>query len=249
MFIVWGKKHVYRKLGYVADFCPICRKPRAFELKRIGLAGHVYYITAGEGELVGHERTCLKCATILNANPANYASVSKKALTITELIKLTFPDIRDVHSDRLELEEKVQKTPALLTAEERDALIKSPFYILSPLVERRFASTHLDMEIGIAIVVAILLMTMGPAIVGKFAPDDMSQAVLVCIGIGASLVIWQLITAGRRYVQRQVAPILGITLKPLQPKESELLVVLAELKQLKHKMASKLKVTDIQKYL
>jgi hypothetical protein len=69
------------------------------------------------------------------------------------------------------------------------------------------------------------------------------------MGIGASLVIWQLITAGRRYVQRQVAPILGITLKPLQPKESELLAVLAELKQLKHKMASKLKVADVQKYL
>ncbi|MFZ6656972.1 hypothetical protein [Undibacterium sp. TJN19] len=175
--------------------------------------------------------------------------MSKKALPVTELIKATFPDIRDVHSDRLELEEKVLKTPALLTAEERDALIKSPFYILSPLVERRFASTHLDMEIGIAIVAAVLLMIMGPAIVGKFAPDEMSLAVLVCMGIGALLVIWQLITAGRRYIQRQVAPILGITLKPLQPNEKELAAVLAELKQLKHKMATKLKVADVKKYL
>ena len=30
MFVVWGKKHVYRKLGYVADFCEICRGPKAF---------------------------------------------------------------------------------------------------------------------------------------------------------------------------------------------------------------------------
>jgi len=41
MFIVWGKKIVYRKLGFVADFCPICRGPRAFELKRVGSASHL----------------------------------------------------------------------------------------------------------------------------------------------------------------------------------------------------------------
>lgn len=41
--IVWGKKFVYRKLGYVVDFCRLCREVRTFELKRVGLAGQIYF--------------------------------------------------------------------------------------------------------------------------------------------------------------------------------------------------------------
>jgi len=28
MIFIWGKKLVYSKLGYVADFCPISKAPR-----------------------------------------------------------------------------------------------------------------------------------------------------------------------------------------------------------------------------
>ena len=80
MFIVWGRKLVYRKLGHVADFCPICRKPRPFALQRIGSAGHVYYVSVSQGELVGFERTCLKCHTVYNAEPTHYAKVVPKLL-------------------------------------------------------------------------------------------------------------------------------------------------------------------------
>src|SRR5258706_9118781 len=44
MFIIWGKKRVTKSLGYVADFCPLCRDVRTFELVRVGLAGHIYYL-------------------------------------------------------------------------------------------------------------------------------------------------------------------------------------------------------------
>jgi hypothetical protein len=38
MAVIWGRKKVERKLGFVAEFCPICRTPREFEVSRVGIA-------------------------------------------------------------------------------------------------------------------------------------------------------------------------------------------------------------------
>ena len=99
MFIVWGKKIVYRKVGHVADFCPICRKVQPFELKRVGSAGHVYYVSVGEGELVGYERTCKECGTVFRAEPTTYASVSKTLAPLADLVRQTYPNIEHIIVD------------------------------------------------------------------------------------------------------------------------------------------------------
>jgi hypothetical protein len=246
MFIVWGRKLVYRQVGHVADFCPICRAPRPFGLKRVGSAGHVYYISAGEGELVGYERTCRECGTAFQADPAVYASVSKQALPLAELAKLTFPNMDQVLRDRLALEERVRLAPALLTPQERHALIRSPFLLLSPKVEKRFASTHLDKEIGLSMAAALALLIFGGPLVHAAFPDSAELGVLISIVLGVALMVWQVAASGRRFMQRHVIPTLAMSLRPLKPTESELRAVLAELKQLKHKMATKLKLADLQ---
>jgi len=248
VFIVWGKKHVRKNLGYAADFCAICRGPQVFKLVRIGLAGHVYYISSGEGELLGYERECQQCHTLFNANPAAYQTLSKKKQALAELMATTFPGLPEVYKDRLELEEKVIKTPTLLTPQERESMIKIPFHLLSPLVERRMAQTHIDMGIGLALVGGIFFMSIVPALLMKILPFDAGPIFLAC-AIAALLVIgWQLLTAGSRYVKRRIIPVLGPSLKPLRPTENELNSALAELKANQQKMATRLKIVDLQKY-
>lgn len=249
MFIVWGKKLVHRKLGHVADFCPICRGPRAFTLTRVGSAGHVYYVTVGQGELVGHERTCLDCGTSLPADPTAYASVSRKLVKLSDLARQTYPNFKQALAARLALEEKVQRTPLLLTPEERRALIRNPFLLLSPKVEKRFASTHIDREIAMSIGGAVVAMVAVPAVARTLAPDAAELALLVCMVLGLLLVAWQFATSGRRFMQRKVAPLLARALFPLNPSASELNSVLAELKQLGHRIGTKLKLADLQPHL
>lgn len=249
MFIFWGRKLVRRKLGYVADFCPICRTQRPFELQRIGSAGHVYYISVGEGKLVGHERACAECGTSFAAEPTIYAGVSKTLDPLPQLEKLTFPNYSEVLKERLELEKKVQTNPSLLSSEERHALIRSPFLLLSPKVENRFASTHIDKEIGLSIAAGIALLIIGPGIVGALAPDKVDLSVLVFICAGLSLVVWQGFKSGRRFLQRQVVPSLAKTLAPLKPTEHEIKAVLVELNQLGHKIGKKFVVADLIAYL
>ena len=156
MFI-WGKKYVYKRLGYVADFCPLCREVRAFELKRVGLAGHIYYITLTEGDLVGHERRCASCDTDFNAKPEIYARPSGESRPVRELIPLTFPNLATYYAARLAVEKALRDPFAKISQQDRMALIKEPFSLLSPKAEERFRASLIDGQ-AIAVFFAALFV-------------------------------------------------------------------------------------------
>src|SRR5438876_12363312 len=86
MFIVWGKKRTERKQGRVADFYPICREIRAFTLIRVGLAGHIYYVSFGEGKLVGYIVRCDTCGVALGVEPTRFATSEKDSRIELEIL-------------------------------------------------------------------------------------------------------------------------------------------------------------------
>lgn len=246
MFIIWGKKLVYRKLGFVADFCPICRSIAAFAVKRVGLAGHVYYISMSEGELAGFERTCQTCATCFGTDTAKYREIASTLASLPELQAQTFPDIAVVLHDRLELEERLAKAPLLLSSEDRRSLILDTFLLLSPKVEKRYASTTIDMGVGLALLAAIVLMIAGPAVLLSMSPDaDPGIPLLVCVVLGLGLVVWQIVVAKSRFMTREIVPLLVKALRPLKPAQGELQAATAELRAAGHKIGAKLKLPEL----
>ncbi|RQP24133.1 hypothetical protein [Piscinibacter terrae] len=249
MIIVWGKKHVRRSLGYVADFCPICRRPSAFNLRRVGLAGHVYYISLGEGDLVGHERTCKRCDTPFEADPGRYRGPAKKLAPLKELIAQTFPDLGTVWRERIEFENQLQQGSVAISSADRPPLILSPFLLLSPKVERQFATTHLDKEVGFAFAGLMAMLYIVPAIMHKVAPDKADDAFLFVLLAGVLLVLWQVAMTGRRFMRREIAPVVAQALRPLKPRTSEMSRALDELRKHGHKIGRKLKVSDIEAHL
>ena len=158
MFIFWGTKAVTRKLGYVADFCPICREIRGFQVNRIGMAGHLYGVSFGQGQLAGHQKTCLPCGVELKADAAIYKDIPKKLQDAgtTQLISSTFPNIRQYYADRLSLEDQLTRQPSQIDVQTRLALIKEPFLLLAPIVEKRFSAVHIDRYVGAALVLTIV---------------------------------------------------------------------------------------------
>jgi hypothetical protein len=139
--IIWGKKTVKSHLGYAADFCPICACPRPFAITRVGLAGHLYYISVGDGDLVGYERACMLCTTALNADPAHYAEIAKQPASIRALAKQTFPNLAHAYQTRLTQEQAIRLDPTMIPAAERQALILEPFMLLTVKVSTRFANS------------------------------------------------------------------------------------------------------------
>jgi hypothetical protein len=246
MFIVWGKKPVYRRLGYVAHFCPICRGPKPFEIRRVGSAGHLYYVSFGSGELVGYERTCQECGTALQAEPADHAAIAQRLAPLPELIRATFPQLEQVFAARLALEEQVRFNPAALSADDRQALIRGPFLLMSAKVDQRFARTHMDIGIGLAIAGAIALTLFGPGLVQLIAPStDGGNLALSCLAVGLAAIVWQAVASRPRFVRRAVLPVLARALRPLKPTQHELEAIVAELGQLKHKMARRIDVAEV----
>jgi len=246
MFIIWGKKVVYRRVGHVADFCPVCREARCFELKRVGMAGHIYYITAGEGELVGFERSCASCGTAVEAKPERYVAIAKKPAPLEQLKRETFPTLDQDCAAQLQLAEQIRDDPASLSGADRHVLIRHPFLLLSPRVEQRFASTHMDKEVGLALVGALLLMGMGPGATAVLLPDAEPEAVMLSLIVAAVLlVLWQVGMARMRFIRRQVFPVLTTALLPLRPAQNEIERAMAELAQLGHKIGSKFKAGEL----
>jgi len=143
--IIWGTKAVYRHLGYVADFCPICVGAKPFALERIGMAGHLYYITAGEGDLAGYQLNCVDCNVLLHGEPDRYAAFAKRREPLPALIKETFPKLVEFHKNRLLLENQVRTALSSVPEDTRRSLMMEPFQLLSPKVVKYFAQTHFEM--------------------------------------------------------------------------------------------------------
>ncbi|MFL6656937.1 MAG: hypothetical protein ACJ8GW_02595 [Massilia sp.] len=142
--IIWGRKRVEKHIGFVADYCPMCVGVRPFALERIGMAGHVYYITTGEGDLVGYQIGCLECHILLNGQHERYAAFSPKVEPLPELTRLTFPNLAEYHRSRLALEHQVRTALPSLPEDTRRSLILEPFLLLSAKVTSYFETTHFE---------------------------------------------------------------------------------------------------------
>jgi len=209
MFIVWGKKHVYKKMGFVADFCPLCRNVRPFQLDRVGLAGHVYYITVGKGELVGYAKTCMNCKTILNGNPDLYREVSKKLLEPAELQRLTFPDLQTHYAERLTLEQTIKHSLGSLPGDTRLAMLKEPFILLNPIVDKRFSATQIDKQTGLTLLAVLVLFPFLLAMGKGVAPAYGGEIALGLLLAGFAAVAVQGFLQTGRYFDKKIFPVLA----------------------------------------
>jgi hypothetical protein len=245
VFIIWGRKITRKRLGYVVDHCPICRTLQTFELQTVHSSGHVYYITFGGGPLLGYERKCTDCSTAYKAESTAYASIAKQRSPFDELKRQTLPTISPATQGRLDLEERIRGGRAQLTPLQRYNLIREPFLLLSPKVERRFANIHIDARTGLAMIGAVALMFVGDWVARQFFADSSGTVLLIAASIGAALIVWQFVESGSRFMQREIVPALAKSLNALRPTPDEIERVLGELQQAKQKIGRKLKVNQL----
>jgi len=229
MIFIWGKKHVLRSLGYVADFCPVCRDLRTFEMKRLGLAGHFYYLSFGEGQLIGHERTCDVCGIELQGQPELYKTLQKRKQPPAELAPLTRPDWREVRAPRLAAERELATPFGRLSPEWRSVLLREPFDLLAPRVEVRFANSRLDWQTALSIGGFFAILFVAVKLADRFAAqsDVIWIAALVA---GTALILSQALLTKRRWFRKSVFPVLILSLRPLKPSEAELRALLDKMK-------------------
>jgi len=247
MFIVWGKTIKRRKQGFVADYCALCRDLRTFRVDRIGSASHVYYISFGQGELVGYERVCGACSTPVEADPHRYPDMSKTSRPATDLLSETFPNFYSVYRDAIERDRKLRDTPSLLTPEERRSRMREPFMLIAPIAQQKLASTQWDWRVLVA------LFSFAPifAVIGIGAklftgPDeDPSEAfMIVALVLWLGYVVYEVYMSSRRYLLKHAVPPLASSLMAFRPTEAEVAAIVDEFRRAKLKLG-KLRAQDL----
>lgn len=247
MLLVWGRKWYTRKLGFVADFCEICRRPQAFTLERLTLKGHFWYLPLGSTHAVRHQGRCTQCTTGMATEETRYAQVVRKNPGSTrELLATTLPNHERVLQQRMEAERTVRDNLAALPAETRRELLVRPFVMLSPMVEERFATMHFDLWAGIAMASILVFPALFQAILGIVSPDNKELGILIGMGASIALVFAAAVGAKRRWIRKVVVPRLHDALKPLQASGTEIAGILGEFKNEKLKLGKYVKPADLK---
>jgi Zn-finger nucleic acid-binding protein len=237
MLFVWGTKRVEKKQGLVADFCPICRGLSAFQLIRVGLASHVYYLSFGEGRLAGYMIRCTNCGVSLSTQPTRYQTVDKSSEPQLEtLIRDTFPRLREVYAERLELEARIKRSRSALTGEQHKQFLMEPFGLLNSLVEARFGrSTEMDKPAGIGCLATTVLVIALIVVSFRFngpAQDKILIAILAVGVIGMIYTFIQMHLAPGRFFRSKIMPQLITALRPLEPTRDDLAACIERCKTL-----------------
>lgn len=226
MVIVWGKKLTETLLGKVAEFCPICREIRPFQLMEFGTVGHLYFLPLGDPEKLGYMLQCEECGTLLQYTENPYTGLQQdENCGLEDLITTTNPTIREIHAERLALETQLRQSPTFLTSQQRAGLLLEPFVVMELLMAIRYGKKVVpDIHSGLGCAGTFVLSTIVGIINAMFFSfNDVLPAVALTITIvGTAYTILQLIRSGERQVRENVLPRLARALAPLHPAESEL---------------------------
>src|SRR4051794_35164919 len=89
-----GFKPVEKKLGFVAESCPTCRKPCVCELTALGRRPTLYLVLpAGRMTVLGHQAKCCECGRVFTAEAAFYPYVAREAGRLEDLLARTNPTL------------------------------------------------------------------------------------------------------------------------------------------------------------
>ena len=248
IIIIWGRKLCRSKLGWVAGYCPICRAVTKSRLTTVYERGHVFYVALGRGSLKFHELRCENCRTTSLADVDQFISVSKKKRSLSELVKLTNPEVFDQYATDLMSAEEL----STLADDSRFELVHAPLEVLAPYVDQHYHHGHFDrtayallVAFPLAFIAFLFLSIWGT---GPNEPSNFPEWTFYVFPL--SLFIWFLVALAlepRRYVRNYVLPRLGTALAPLKPTDEELKQSLDLLKVQNFKLGTKVRVQQLRR--
>ncbi len=133
LLVKWGKITQEKQLGWVADYCRICRKVTPHEVIEQTTSSKVLFVVLERETLAGHAQTCHGCRTAASCDPKRYRGFQESADgSIDGLIAATFPNLREVYGERLVVDEKITSGSGEVDAATRQRLIMEVFGMAEP---------------------------------------------------------------------------------------------------------------------
>lgn len=223
MFVLLGKQTVSRRLGWVADYCCICRTLCTHEVRGKFKRMHVYFVPLGQGELIEVRTICTACDVDAIADLGDFTRVSETRADVDTLIAETQPNIYERYAAHL----AAVADGAGVDADTRFRLLREPFEQLELQLADRAYGMHADRYVA----GWLLIMILAIVVILKLSHGEPPW---IEIGYGyaaATVVLLGLyFTEPGRYVRRTLLPLLVLSLRPLHPQRYELAAVIASLR-------------------
>lgn len=250
MLIISGTQLKKRKLGYVAEFCPLCRVIRPFKVSKLGMADHIFFISLGMKNVLGHEGECIVCSNKRSVDGMSYKDFSKKPDgPIETLVKRTFPDIRDAYANRLNLE--TQLRDGTLGPEDRVTFIQEILQIFNRITEENFHAAFQAKGPGawlfganLAIFILLLMVSDHLPIPLEHRDAYVSAFLLSFLSLLFISVVLMFLEPGRTF-RNKILHTMAAAFKPLNPGNEELADQLGKMKQAGFKIGLKTKPTKL----
>lgn len=237
MFLIWGSKRVTRKLGFVAEVCPRCREVRTVKVKRIGMAGHIFFVSLSRGSLLGFSGECTQCSGEFEIQPTDYpAFEKKKKVELNSLVAKTNPKL-------------LPNNTVAIKSFQRFSQLRDPFLRFNQsLIDRYARGTRLDLLSGLTLLATFVIpISVGFAIQSMSFSDVVKEGVtkfaigLFLIGLIGTIVLLR--GEQKRFFRKRLFSEVTRSLKPLNPQHAELDSCLALLRKYDYKI-SKFVTTD-----
>jgi len=251
--IIWGTTIKRRKLGWVADFCPICAKPRAHRIVRVGSAGHLWYISIGSGSLVGHEVICATCEVVRERDATDFTDIAADdRADLGALIRETCPDMRERFAVDIDAAERIQS----LTPDERHEVLMQRLAVLAEQLERQYAERPMSpagqkvSKFVVFLFVAFFVAIIATEEDQRRSDDSDLYTVFGLVIIGSVLVLlYFLVMRHPWFMKHRFRPQLRRALQPLDPSIEELDDALGRFKRMGLVIGKKFKPAKMHKLI
>lgn len=254
VIFIYGTRNTERRLGLIADFCPICRTIRPFEIIRIGRASHLFLVSLGSGSLVAHSMRCTVCETAMKTDQGQYLKIEPTRGRVNDLealVRSTYPNVREVWAERLAIEEKIKKDPSEMVPELRAKYILEPFSILSPALEARYEhASRTDKHANMGCIVTVFGCAGLTALViwlhnnAHYQDKAMAAAAILAVA-GTAYTLLQIVLAPGRFIRAALMPKLVLCLRPLRPQREEIVATLERCRAAGMRIGKKLKAKSL----
>ena len=248
MFIIFGTQTKIKKLGYVAEFCNLCRAIKPFKISKVGMEDHIFFIPLGMKNVIGHEAVCTVCQTKRDVDSMLYKAFEKTTGSALEvLIRETFPSIRDVYANRLCLEDKLIN--GTLNPAERETFILEVFQIFNRRTEENFYTAFQARGPGAWLFgftfIASFLVLIFISRSAEFSPAQ-RETILSTLGVltvfGMLISVILMILQPGRSFRNTIIPAMAVAFIPLNPSKEELASSLGKMERSGFKIGAKTKL-------
>lgn len=241
-----------KRIGFVADYCPVCVDARRLVLFGHGTGERLFFVTINRRDDAHYEKCCTECGVELAADITHYSGTWKKNTGIEDLILRTQPDLRRKFEHELQIGSGLRSGKLVPDRQQKADCMLHVMECFNPMVQRRYANwSTFDRysSTGCLGTLALFVYFFSQGFGGGNDGSAWLKAAFITIAIGTVITLVIAAFNPARYMRSRILPGLVKGIKVFNPTEDELRSLLQRAESLGLKIGRKVRLEPLKKAL